>query len=311
MTTLTTDMSKSPVSPDSFVIYGAGNKGREICAYLRQTGQLPRTFIDTHAQPGQYCMGIPVLSPEKWLTAHSPDTVSVIVAIHNFAVDMPPLLNCIQAMGFAEVINIVEFYHRFPHALPDHYWLTDAGYYAPFANHIASFRSMLADEKSRQLLDTVIDFRKTGNYDKLPTPTFEDQYQPDDLPRWSNPLRFIDCGAFNGDTLAHLQKSNYRFAAIAAFEPDGQNFQALHSHIRSELPDTPATCFPCGVSATSAMLRFSAEQGMGSALDKQGNTSIQCVAIDEVLINFQPNLIKMDIEGAEPEALLLTRHDNA
>ena len=52
------------------------------------------------------------------------------------------------------------------------------------------------------------------------------------------------------------------------------------------------------------MLRFDANEGMSSALNGQASTCIQCVAIDEALIGFLPNLIKMDIEGAEPDALL-------
>lgn len=300
-------MSNKPPAPHSFVIYGAGNKGREICTYLRLSGQRVSAFIDTHAQPGQTCLGLPVSSPAAWLADHTPASARVIVAIHNFAVDMAPLLSSIRAMGFAEVINVVEFYNQFPQALPDHYWLTDAGYYPPFATSIAPLRDLLDDEKSRRLLDAVIEFRSTGDYNKLPTPTFDDQYRPSDLPRWQNPLRFINCGAFNGDTLDHLQQGGYRFEAIAAFEPDNHNYQALLKRIRAQIPATPAICFPCGVSATSTMLRFNAEQGMACALDNQGNTSIQCVAIDEALIGFRPNLIKMDIEGAEPDALLGAR----
>jgi len=34
-----------------------------------------------------------------------------------------------------------------------------------------------------------------------------------------------------------------------------------------------------------------------------GNTMIQCVSIDQAVPSFVPTLIKMDIEGAEPDAL--------
>lgn len=297
-------MNTISAPPHSFVIYGAGNKGREICTYLRKSGRLVSAFIDAHAQPNKTCLGLPTFTPDAWKIQHNPTSVIVVVAIHNFAVNMPPLLSAIHAMGFAKVLNVVEFYNHFPNAIPDHYWLTDSSYYTPFTNAIASLKNLLADEKSRHLLDAVVEFRCTGDYSKLPLPSLDDQYKPTDLPQWNNPLRFIDCGAFDGDTLDHLQKAGYRFEAISAFEPDQENYRALVTRIRAQFPSTPATCFPCGVSATSDMLRFDANEGMSSALNSQGSTCIQCVAIDEALIGFLPNLIKMDIEGAEPDALL-------
>jgi hypothetical protein len=50
-------------------------------------------------------------------------------------------------------------------------------------------------------------------------------------------------------------------------------------------------------------VRFSIGQGESSCASVQGDTLVQCVAIDEALPAFRPNLIKMDIEGAEPDAL--------
>ena len=43
---------------------------------------------------------------------------------------------------------------------------------------------------------------------------------------------------------------------------------------------------------------------MQSALNKSGETEIDCAPLDELLVDFQPTYVKMDIEGAEPEALI-------
>jgi len=42
---------------------------------------------------------------------------------------------------------------------------------------------------------------------------------------------------------------------------------------------------------------------MASHLSDAGDTTIQCVAIDDILHGEQINLIKMDVEGAEVETL--------
>ena len=42
---------------------------------------------------------------------------------------------------------------------------------------------------------------------------------------------------------------------------------------------------------------------MGSCIDGSGDSVIQCVSVDDVLNSYEPNLIKLDVEGAEVEAI--------
>jgi hypothetical protein len=49
-------------------------------------------------------------------------------------------------------------------------------------------------------------------------------------------------------------------------------------------------------------LRFTANDA-ASHINEQGETTVQTVALDQALPNFAPDFIKMDIEGAEPQAL--------
>jgi FkbM family methyltransferase len=66
-----------------------------------------------------------------------------------------------------------------------------------------------------------------------------------------------------------------------------------------------ATIFPCGVHSKTEKLRFTVSNDAPSTakIDVNGDDIIQCVAIDDVLQGFNPTFIKMDIEGAELEAL--------
>ena len=63
------------------------------------------------------------------------------------------------------------------------------------------------------------------------------------------------------------------------------------------------TAFPCGVYSTEKRLTFDGGVSCNSAISELGNTTIQCVSIDNVLRGFNPTRIKMDIESAEVEAL--------
>lgn len=97
----------------------------------------------------------------------------------------------------------------------------------------------------------------------------------------------IDCGAYDGDTLAG--------ATVVAFEPDPISF--------SKLKDRDVSAWPVAVYSSTCQKRFDARGDKASALSEPGSSIVQCVALDDVLLNFAPDLIKMDIEGAEMEAL--------
>jgi hypothetical protein len=44
---------------------------------------------------------------------------------------------------------------------------------------------------------------------------------------------------------------------------------------------------------------FNTGQGEASNIASTGDSILQCISLDEVILNFMPNLIKTDIESAE------------
>jgi FkbM family methyltransferase len=283
------------------VIYGAGNTGRAVCAYLTSIGYRVSAFLDANATPGQQWEGVSVHKPTEWLQANKPERYEAVVAIHNYAVDMVPLLDDLRRMGFARVVNMVQYQNLFPNDRTFRYWLAPSAFYHPFLPKIEQLSAALDDDLSRAWLNAILTFRLSGDYARLPAAKPYDQYGPNDLPRWPNPMRFIDCGAFNGDTIEQFaRRDGYRFDAIAAFEPEPKNFSEL---ARRAAAHGPVVCFPCGVAGSTSLVRFQSGHGMGSRSSSDGDSAIQCVAIDEALGNFRPTLIKMDVEGAELGAL--------
>lgn len=282
------------------LIYGAGVKGLQIAALLQELGYPVLGFADRRGGPTLVHGGLPVRTLEHWTHGLDPAALTLVVAIHNHQVAVGELLADLDARGFCHLVTPVELHTRFADRLPAHYWLTSTAYYQAKTVEFAFLRGFFSDPASQALLERIVEFRLTGNYGCLPAPDRTGQYCPTDLPPWPAPLRLIDCGAFDGDTLRQFAQRGYRFEAIAAFEPDLAHFSAL---ARMAAAFGPATCFPCGVDATTRVANFMASGDMASQISTAGDTTITCVAIDEALPGFAPTLLKMDVEGAELAAL--------
>jgi FkbM family methyltransferase len=115
----------------------------------------------------------------------------------------------------------------------------------------------------------------------------------------------VDCGAFDGDSLrAFLGLTNGSFERAYALEPDPDNREKLETCVAS-LPApyrAAVTVLPYAASDQTGTVYFDAGNGVASALSDGGEIEVPCRKLDD-MIDDAPTLIKMDIEGAEPEAL--------
>jgi len=285
--------------PETLLVYGAGSMGRKICRHLMSCGIHVPAVLDIKAKPGDQCEGVPLLAPAAWLANHDPSGMPVLIAIHNEYTAIPPVLKDLGHMGFKRILTPVDYYDAFP-SLPFHYWLAPRSYYAPYNGELGRLYEMMSDEISRAWLEAVIQLRLSGDYVALPVPDLVNQYHPSDLPRWPPKLRYIDCGAFTGDTIQNLATAGFEFEAIAAFEPDLASYMVLVGCLGQF---KSAFSFPCGVADQAKRIGFAGGQGGGSHIDPGAGEQVTCVALDEALHGFRANFIKMDVEGAELSAL--------
>jgi FkbM family methyltransferase len=167
------------------------------------------------------------------------------------------------------------------------------------------FRS-LDDEFSRQVYVAQIRWRLHLDFAGLPPADNAAQYFPPDLFALAPGEVFVDCGAFDGDTIgAFVERRGGDFQRIIALEPDPGNFQRMIERVAQYAPaiQQKIQLRQAGVAETSGTLRFSADGSLSSAVNPDGQSQIECVALDELLCDTRATYIKMDIEGAEPGAL--------
>jgi len=282
------------------VLYGAGNAGRTVARNLMAKGVTVAAFLDAGAAVGESRDGIRVYTLAEWMKSRQPEKFNVLVSIYNPYVDIVPIIDQLRAAGFSRVLSMIDYVNFCPDDKENRLWLAPSAYYFGKEERIEAARSLLADDCSREWFEGALRVRRAGDWHALPRARLGDQYVPVDLPRWVEPMRLIDCGAYDGDTLDAVLRDGYRLEAVAAFEPDPHNYAKLAARPR----DFNAMYLPCGVSSSTSLVQFDAGHGINSRIDASGELTIQCVTIDEALPSFAPNLIKMDIEGAEPNALL-------
>ena len=293
------------------IIYGAGNAGQDLLEVLAKNGFSVLAFLDEKARAEEYeIRGLPVRAPEsEFLSLEDRRNTQVAIGIFNKYADIESVAALLRKLGYVHIMTFNEIYEQFGDGLGDRFWLAPKAYYKDHIESIPAAYDLWADGGSRDLYTALLRFRITGDYSVLPEPDQSRQYFPADLPPWRTPVRFVDCGAFDGDTIVQLLETGLAIDAVAAFEPDAANFEALSRFIDEKRALMPKTVylFPNCVHSSSSVLRFRAGRGSGSHASDSGETELPCVSLDEALPEFNPSLIKMDVEGAEYDALMGAR----
>jgi len=117
---------------------------------------------------------------------------------------------------------------------------------------------------------------------------------------------FIDGGCYNCDTdMKFIEWCGGRYEKIYAFEPDKDNYDSCLKICEAKSLDK-VEMLNKGLWSEATTLSFAANLGQGSKIaeEAQGDViKIETASIDEVVGDERVSLIKLDVEGAELEAL--------
>jgi FkbM family methyltransferase len=291
------------------VIYGAGCFGRDLARALLQRGAPVLGFLDQKGNGQEAVPGLRVFGPDSaeariWL-AEKP---VVIIAVFNFAAPLREIKAALTARGLATVLTPMEIYPHVSEELGWRFWLGTRRDYTEAVAPLKQAFGLWADEESKRLFLETLLFRLDSDLTLLNvTPGANTQYADATVPRWQEPLRMVDGGAYVGEAVQCLAAHKYAFDSIYAFEPDAANFKQLRAGVPAIAGAAKISLWPCGLWSSSCRLTFSEGGGSASRLSQTGKSIVPVVALDDVLIHQPVNLIKLDIEGAEPEALLGAR----
>ena len=283
------------------ILYGAGIDGFKVFTELKKIGINVLAFLDIRADLIKNIKNIPVLMPDHPVIPESHKAeIPVILTIKPFKPRDKAIINALNEQGYHNIvkaIDIFDFYGFTQNQISDFDQTTSS---------IIQCAHLLEDEASYSIFKGFIDAHASKNYDTFVTPTQNVKYFDGDFTENKGFQRFIDCGAFTGDTLRDLNRLKGKVEKLALFESDLTTYQQLVKNIGNDTEQyaEEMTLFPCGVWSDAAKLKANNGMELNSHISDDGDDIIQCVAIDQVLKGFKPTYIKMDVEGAEYQALL-------
>ncbi len=173
-------------------------------------------------------------------------------------------------------------------------------YCVEHADKIEAVYDLLADNASRAVYAGILNFKISGNIDYLNDVTSSRDELFHNIIRPTPNEVFVDLGAYNGDTIRELlDYSKGKFQRIIAMEPDKKNFKKLTKFVGK----TPCVeCYNSVAWCVDTQVPFAAKAGRQAAVSGDG-VLMQAQAVDTILAGDKATMIKMDVEGAEREAI--------
>jgi FkbM family methyltransferase len=287
---------------NQFVLFGTGVLGRAVARGLRELGVEPVAFCDNNARlHGAQVHGIRVMSPSD-AAERFRDRAVFVPAVFTSR----PLLVQMDSLGL-RTLPVPELFWQYSDTFLPFLCLELPEAVLEHKDDVREGLDQWNDQASREEYLAQIAWRTTLDRAALPPHLPQDEiYFPSDLFDLSPEELFVDCGAFDGDSLRALLGRVPGFRGFIGIEPDSANRSALQAFIDGKGASFSSRCtlLPHAVGDQSGTIHFSETGTVASSVNKSGSLEIPAERLDVLLKDVSPTFIKMDIEGAELVALM-------
>ena len=280
---------------DGLYVFGAGRAGEWLRGVLAGSGVVVDGIVDNNAELwGHTRDGLPVVSPAELHRVRP----GALVAVCILGEAMADVLRQCRDLG----LNAYPF-HRIMamfgvdcFAQPMTAGEIEAN--AGAGGALALWADAASREKYIRLLR--LHALRDGIQELSAEP---DQYfNPAYMPR-SHLRTMVDVGAYDGDTLRRfLEVTGGDFDAYYGFEPDGEFFGSL----RKSVPAAAASrvsLYHIALGAREGTARMTRFAPAMTSFAVSGDIAVPVGTLDGMLAGRSVSLIKMDVEGAEPDVL--------
>lgn len=289
------------------VLFGAGRLGRSAHRKLSALGYDVVAFCDNNKDLwGQSVQGVEILSPSAAAERYS-ETLPFVVSIwraegtHRFLDTREQL----KALGIHSVVHLgVVFWHHHEVFLP--YFAIDLPYKVlESAVDVLKAFDLFGEPESQQEFVAQIGWRLSLDFEWLRPPCPDPEYFISSIFPPIPEEGLVDGGAFDGDSFTQFSAYSLHRGPAWLFEPDPDNFKALNTRLAAQggLADSSVQAFNQALGREAGYLDFEANGTASARVASRGGARVAVVALDDVLPPDVKALLKLDIEGAEVEAL--------
>lgn len=283
-------------SEKPIVLYGMGNGADKIIDWCEANNvKISGVFASDEFVRGQQFRGFTVERYDA-LKKRLGQELLVVIA---FASERPEVL-----ARFAQLAKEQEVVA--PHlALFEEAELVSASWLEQHEKELQAAYVLLADEQSRKVFSSTLNYKLSGKISYLFDCTTQ---RIDDIRCLLAPTQeeiYLDLGAYNGDTIKELgELTDWHWRVAVAVEPDRRSCRKLRL-LAEELNERglKVEVQEAGIWSEQGELGFSDSGGRQSTFIGAQKCTVPVTTIDAVAAQSAVTLIKMDVEGAELQAL--------
>ncbi len=157
------------------------------------------------------------------------------------------------------------------------------------------------DDESKKIFEGCLEFMLGGDLCTLMSVTTDKDEAFENILRLGENEHYLDLGAYRGDTIEEfLHYSNGEYSSIVALEPDVKTFRKLEAYAEGM---RDVKLYRKAVYSFDGTVNFNSAAGRQSSIGKNG-VETESVTVDELCKDREITYIKMDVEGAEVDAIL-------
>ncbi len=185
----------------------------------------------------------------------------------------------------------------------------DEEFYGKNYNRLERVFSALSDNRSREVFTTLINYKLSGKVEYLKR---LEELRLQEAPLYDREKihTFADFGAYTGDTITEALSLYPNIKRACGFEPDKKTFKKLEKNVSAlschiEIFNAAAHSSNRELELFEGAGRNTVLKGCANinhALQKKNERVVTALRADTA-ISFIPDLIKLDVEGSEVEAL--------